>query len=117
MCNARLQTISFKYATVGITFIFPTVYSNPAITSVNGKPPLVRENAIHCCLSQRWCVRAQLTRFILSRRAKTQPTYGRRVLSPPSCKRLHTVWADIRLLCVPGVLAAVAVTVWKRLRK
>ena len=41
------KTISFKYATVGMTVISPTVYSNPAITSMNGKPRLVREkNAI-----------------------------------------------------------------------
>ena len=46
MCNAHPdqdrgltpKTISFKYATVGITFISPMVYSNPAITSINGKP-------------------------------------------------------------------------------
>ena len=51
ICNARPdqdrtptpKTISFKYATVGITFISPTVYSNPAITSMNGKPQLVGE--------------------------------------------------------------------------
>ena len=55
MCNARPEqnrtptpkTISFKYATVGITFISPTVYSNPAITSETGKARLLREkNAI-----------------------------------------------------------------------
>ena len=55
MCNARPdqdrtlnpKTISFNYATVGITFISPTVCSNPAITSMNGKPRLLREkNAI-----------------------------------------------------------------------
>ena len=53
MCNARPdqdripppphKKISFKYATVRITFIASTVYSNPAITSMNGKPRLVRE--------------------------------------------------------------------------
>ena len=36
------KTISFKYAPVGITFISPTVYSNRAITSMNGKPRLVK---------------------------------------------------------------------------
>ena len=55
MCNARRDqdrtstsiTISFKYATVGITLISPMVYSNPAIISMNGKPRLVSEkNAI-----------------------------------------------------------------------
>ena len=41
------KTISFQFATVGITFISPSVYSNTAITSKNGKPRLVREkNAI-----------------------------------------------------------------------
>ena len=37
------KTISLKYATVGITFISRTVYSNPAITAMNGKPKLGRE--------------------------------------------------------------------------
>ena len=55
MCSARPdqdrthipKTISFKYAKVGITFVSPTLYSNPAITSMNGKPRCVREkNAI-----------------------------------------------------------------------
>ena len=41
------KTISFKYTTFGITFISLTVYSNPAISLMNGKPRLVREkNAI-----------------------------------------------------------------------
>ena len=41
------KTISFKFATVGITFISRMVYLNPAITSMNGKPELIREkNAI-----------------------------------------------------------------------
>ena len=51
MCNAHLdqdrtptpKMISFKYATVGITFIPTTICSNPAIDSMNGKPRLVRE--------------------------------------------------------------------------
>ena len=40
------KTISFKYTTVGIVgirLISPTVYSNTATTSMNGKPRLVKE--------------------------------------------------------------------------
>ena len=54
MCNDRPRqnpltpkTISFNYATVGITFISPTGYSNPTISSMNCKPQLViGKNAI-----------------------------------------------------------------------
>ena len=43
----KKKTIYFKYATFGITLISLTVYSNPAITSMNSKARLVREkNAI-----------------------------------------------------------------------
>jgi hypothetical protein len=48
MCNAcpeedrtpTQKTISFKYAAVGKTFISRTVYSNPVISSIDGKPRL-----------------------------------------------------------------------------
>ena len=41
------KTISFKYAIVGKTFISPMAYSNPTITSMNGKPQLLRQkNAV-----------------------------------------------------------------------
>ena len=46
------KTISFKYATVCITFIDPAVYSNPAIISMNGKPRLVRGKNITPLLSK-----------------------------------------------------------------
>ena len=55
LCNARpdqdrtptFKTILFQYTTVGIMFVSPTVYSNPAITLMNGKPRLIREkNAV-----------------------------------------------------------------------
>ena len=58
------KTISFKYAEVGITFISPLVYSNPAITLINGKPQLVREEkAIPLLSKPALLVHAQLTRF------------------------------------------------------
>ena len=37
------KTILFKYATVGLKFISPMVYSNHAIALMNGKPRLLRE--------------------------------------------------------------------------
>jgi hypothetical protein len=37
------KTMSFKYAAVGKSFIPPTVYSNAAISSINGKPRLGSE--------------------------------------------------------------------------
>ena len=110
------KMILFKYATAGIEFISPRVYSNPAITSMNGKPPLAREkNAIPLLSKPALCVCAQLRWFMRWCRPKTQPTYGWRALNRLPRKRLDTVWAGIRLLCVLWVLAAVAVAVWKRL--
>ena len=47
---------------VGITFISPTVYSNPVITSINSKPRLfIEKNAILLIVfgSQHLCVRTQ----------------------------------------------------------
>ena len=55
---------TIKYATVSITLISAMIYSNPVMSSMNGKPRLVRQRTqLHCCLSQRWCVHAQLIRF------------------------------------------------------
>ena len=116
MCNARPDK---DRTPTPRRIISPTVHSNPDITSMNGKPRLVREKNAILLLSKPAlvCVRAQLTRFTRRRCAKTQSTYyGRRELSPPSGKRFGTVWADIRLSCVPWLSAALAVAVWKRLR-
>ena len=111
--NPTPKTISFKYATVSIMFSSPTLYTNPAITSMNGKPRLIREkNTIP--LLFKLCMCPINTIYTVT---KTQPTYGRRALSPLWHKRFCTVWADIQLLCEPLVLAAVAVAVWKRLRR
>ena len=109
MCNASPdqhrtltpKTILFKYATVGITFISPTLYSNPAITSMNGKPRLVREKKkFHCC-------------EVAPKHRKHN--YGPRAFSPPSRKQLCTVLADVRLLFVPWMFAAVTLAVWMQL--
>ena len=69
MCNTlpdqvrtpTLKAIPFKYATVGITFISPTVYSNPAITSMNGIPRLAGEkNTIPLLSRPAWVCTCQL---------------------------------------------------------
>ena len=60
MCNAcpdqdrnpTPKKFSFKYATVGITSISLTLFSNPPITSMNGKPRPVRENNAISLLSK-----------------------------------------------------------------
>ena len=96
--------------------ISPTVYSNPAITSMNGKRQPIREKNTIPLLSKPALVCMCPIKHDLPGDVapKHKPTSAVRALSPLSCKPLCTVWAHIWLLCVPWVLAAVTVAVWKR---
>ena len=103
MCNDRPdedrtptpKTISVKYATVGITFISPTVYSNPAITSMNGKPRLARENEAIPLLSKPALVCACPIYYPFPKQAL--------VFTCLLCKSFETLWEKEKLLVTSNI--------------